>query len=303
MVGAINVDMVVRAPRLPGAGETVVGPGMEVHGGGKGANAAVAASRAGARVELIGAVGVDDVGASALRALAGDAVGTDHVARLDGITTGVALIVVDAAGENQIAVGAGANAEVTSAQVRDGLGAVLGEAGCVLVSTEIPPEAAVAAVTMARAAGVATVLNPAPVLPELADLLESGPILTPNRSELVDLARIAGEPADEPAAVASRLAERTGAPVIVTLGGDGVLVAQPGEAVAGHPAASAPAVVDTTGAGDTFNGCLAARLAAGDELGEALRYALAAGALSVAVAGARGGMPAKESVESALASA
>ena len=285
VVGAVNVDLVVRAPRLPGPGETVVGPEMQRFGGGKGANAAVAAARAGAAgvtVRFAGAVGADDLGATALDELRAEGVDVTAVAVLDGIATGVALIVVDEHGENQIAVGAGANGRVDPADVR---AAVDGAAG-VLVSTEIPAAAVVAAVEAATSAGLVCVLNPAPVLPELAGLLDRGPVLTPNAGELVDLAAAAGVSGDGPAALAAALAARTGAPVVVTLGGDGALVAEPGGQVT-HLSPEPVTVVDTTGAGDAFNGTFAARLTAGDDVVTAAAAANAAAARAVTTGGAR----------------
>ena len=146
VVGAVNVDLVVAAPRLPGPGETVVGGGLQTFGGGKGANAAVAAARAGASVRLIGAVGDDDTGVAALAELRNEGVDVSDVAVLAGESTGVALIVVDDRGENQIAVGSGANAAITVDHIERCLAAALPSAGSVLVSTEIPPAAVAAAV-------------------------------------------------------------------------------------------------------------------------------------------------------------
>lgn len=319
VVGAVNVDLVVAARRLPGPGETVVGGDLARYGGGKGANAAVAAARAGAPVQLVGAVGDDAEGAGALDELSGDGVGTGGVARLAGVPTGVALIVTDEAGENQIAVGAGANARVDATAVRAALAGVLERAGCVLVSTEIPDEAVVAAVRAAGAAGLRCVLNPAPVTAAVLELLDDAPILTPNRAELSELHTRAGlagtgatgdgPPGERPAGagrsgagdVAARavaLAGRTGAPVVVTLGGDGVLLAGADGAVR-EIAAGAAEVRDTTGAGDTFNGVLAAGLAAGLDLAEAAATAVVAASLSVAREGARTGMPLAGAIEAA----
>jgi ribokinase len=294
VVGAINVDLVVSAPRLPGPGETVVGPGVEQHGGGKGANAAVAAARSGARVRLIGAVGTDATGVAALDELRVDGVDVDLVESLDDVATGVALIVVDPAGENQIAVGAGANGALSAAHVSHALDATLPQTGCVLVSTEIPGEAILAAVRAAVQAGVRCVLNPAPVVPAVSELLALGPVLTPNRTELRDLT---GEA--DPAAGARSLQERTGAPVVVTLGGDGALVLDVGgepQLLPAHPAT----VRDTTGAGDTFNGVLAAGLARGDDLHAAVRRAMVAASISVGAVGARSGMPDGATIDAAL---
>lgn len=288
VVGAVNVDLVVAAPRLPGPGETVVGPGMRRFGGGKGANAAVAAARAGARVTLVGAVGDDDLGTAALDELRAEGIDVGGMAVLAGQATGVALIVVDQAGENQIAVGAGANAAVTPR--------VLPAADCVLISTEIAPATVVAAVRGARSR---CVLNPAPVIDEVLEVLDAGPILTPNRSECLDLATRLGGPADDDVvAAARRIRTRTGAPVVVTLGGDGVLVVDGGtvERVPARPAT----VRDTTGAGDTLNGVFAARLAAGDSLAAAVRVAIVAASLSVTRVGARAGMPTVAEISAAV---
>lgn len=314
VVGAINVDLVVAAERLPGAGETVVGGGLERHGGGKGANAAVAAARAGAAVRLIGAVGADDTGSATLADLRAEGVDVNGVAVLPDQPTGVALIVVDPDGENQIAVGAGANAAVTAEHVRRELNEALPGTGCVLVSTEISGEAIVAAVEAAAAAGVPCILNPAPVVPAVLDVLGGRDlILTPNRSELAELAGcLDAEPvvggadpgplrSDLRAAAerARRIAGHTGAPVAVTLGGDGALAVTPDGQVEHVPARPAT-VRDTTGAGDTFNGVLAARLAMGDGFGHALRTAVAAASLSVAHVGARAGMPTAELIDAAV---
>ncbi|SHK37124.1 ribokinase [Pseudonocardia thermophila] len=295
VLGAVNVDMVVRAPRLPAPGETVVGPGMERFGGGKGANAAVAAARAGGRVRYIGAVGDDDIGRQALRELQDDGVDTSGVLVSTASPTGVALIVVGPGGENQIAVGAGANGDVSAELVTAELARVLPGAGGVLVSTEIPEEAVAAAVRAAHGAGVRCILNPAPVVPVVAELLGLGPVLTPNAGECLALAgrppADGAEPKrDQVLDAAHALVAVTGAEVVVTLGADGVLVVRPGgtsEHVPPRPAT----VRDTTGAGDTFSGVLALALARGVGLDDAVRIANAAAALSVAGEGARGGMP------------
>lgn len=310
VVGAVNVDLVVAADRLPGPGETVVGPRLERHGGGKGANAAVAAARAGAAVRLVGAVGADEAGAAALDELRAEGVGVDAVAVLASEATGAALIVVDPRGENQIAVGAGANGAVSAEQVRRVLRDVLPRAGCVLVSTEIAGEAVAAAVQAATAAGVTCVLNPAPAVPVVVDLLPHGPLLTPNATESAELvAMLAGTAPgservgrDHVGDAARRLAQRTRAAVVVTLGDEGAVVLTPGGQPE-HVPARPTTVRDTTGAGDTFNGVLAARMAAADGLAAAVRVATAAASLSVGHVGARQGMPGAAAIEAALRTA
>ncbi len=299
VVGAINVDLVVVAPTLPGPGETVVGGGLQTFGGGKGANAAVAAARAGSTVRLIGAVGDDDTAGVALAELRSEGVDVGGVAVIAGESTGVALIVVDDQGENQIAVGAGANAAITVDHVTRCLAAALPAAGCVLVSTEIPAAAVAAAVAAATAAGVVCLLNPAPVVPIVAELLSLGPIVTPNSTELRDLMTLlGGDGVKTDSDAAARVVAISHQPVVVTLGPDGVLLVT-SDSVKHVPAPSVDAR-DTTGAGDTFNGVLATRLAAGDDLATAVPYAVAAAALSVTGVGARGGMPTAAAIEAAL---
>ncbi|WP_207840538.1 PfkB family carbohydrate kinase [Williamsia soli] len=296
VVGAINVDFVIATPRLPGPGETVVGPRVDRHGGGKGANAAVAAARTGTTVELIGAAGSDDTGDGASADLRDEGVDVGAVMRTDS-PTGVALIVVDQAGENQIAVGAGANSELTAAQVRASL-TDLRPGDCVLVSTEIAGAAVVAAVETAAAAGAQCVLNPAPPIPEIADAIRYGPILTPNAGECLELASMVGQHSDTVEEAAAALSEATGAAVVVTLGAGGVLVGIPGQDFETIPARTAT-VRDTTGAGDTFNGVFAARLAAGDTTNAAATVANVAAALSVSYVGARTGMPTWDQISAA----
>lgn len=305
VIGAVNVDLVVNAERLPGPGETVVGAGVERHGGGKGANAAVAAARAGAAVRYCGAVGHDDAGIEALHELVDESIDVDDVARLANVATGMALIVVDPAGENQIAVGAGANAAVSPEVTTGAVQRAFEWAGCVLVSTEISSAAVTAAVQGARENGLPCVLNPAPVSGFLLDLLQLGPILTPNATELADLFRLLAERADadtgadaSTADMARAVAAQTGAPVVVTLGGDGVLVVD-GTTTSSIAAPHVPVVRDTTGAGDTFNGVFAAALAEGNDVLSAAARGVAAASLSVEAVGARAGMPTRAAIDAA----
>src|SRR3954451_541628 len=214
VVGSVNADLVVRVARLPGPGETVTGGTFARHGGGKGANQAVAAARLGARTALVAAVGEDDLGAEALRELAAEGVDVDAVARLADVPTGVALIVVDERAENQIAVASGANAALDGAFVTAALERL--QAGVVLLSLQVGDAALLAGARGARLA----VLNPAPAREVPVALLDAGPLLTPNAGEARDLT---GE--EDPPAAAPSLRERTCAPVVVTLGPACALVA------------------------------------------------------------------------------
>ena len=306
VVGAINVDLVVAAAHLPAPGETVVGPDVTRHGGGKGANAAIAAARAGARVSFVGALGTDAAAGDAEGDLLAEGVDCDGVQRLRGASTGMALIVVDPDGENQIAVGAGANHALDPQHVHARISQPDLEIDCVLVSTEIPGDAVIAAVRAAAAAGVRCILNPAPVIPAVLDVMHHAPILTPNHVELAALLKLVedrdgGAGLDTSAEEQARaLGELTGAPLCVTLGADGVLLCEDDEVT--RIAASSIATRDATGAGDTFNGVLAAWLAEGASLRDAGDAATAAASLSVAAVGARSGMPRRDAILRALAS-
>ena len=297
VVGAINVDLVVRGSRLPGAGETVVGGEFSQHQGGKGGNQAVAAARAlGAhgRVAMIGAVGPDAFGEPARELLAIEGVDVTHVVVDRSTTTGVALISVDARGENQITVAPGANAGLTPASVTAAFDAMGATVGTVLASLEVPIHAVAAAARWSHDRDVPFVLNPAPARAEVHDLLPHSRVVPPNAGELAVLAA----QAEEPRGGARRLAAGyDGLSVVVTLGDQGAIAYGPeGETKAAAPKMRA---IDTTGAGDTLNGVLAAGMLESMTLAGALRRAVAAAALSVGVVGAREGMPTREQIDSA----
>jgi ribokinase len=294
VVGSVNTDLVVSVERLPGPGETVTGGAFERHGGGKGANQAVAAARAGASVAFVGAVGDDDLGSEALALLEREGIDVSGVRRLPDAPTGVAAIVVDARGENQIAVASGANARVAGADVARALDGRTAPRGVVLSNLEVPDEAVLAAADAAASAGMTMVLNPAPARPLDDEVLRRGPVLTPNEGEATALS---GE--EDAGRAARALGERTGAPVVVTLGARGALLVDGGRATVLD--AYRVDAVDTTGAGDAFNGVLGARLARGLSLDEALPYALAGAALAVTVAGAREGMASSDRIDAVVA--
>jgi ribokinase len=294
VVGSANQDLMVTVPELPAPGQTVQGIGIESMPGGKGANQAVAAARAGAPVVFVGAVGNDDAGRRSLEALRSEGVDVSAVLVHPTEPTGTAVVTVAADGENQIAIVAGANGALSGAQVAAALtGAGLGPRDLCLVCFEIPDDAVAAASRAARLAGATLLVNPAPARPLVEETLRSAPLLLPNDSEAQALAGTTGE------AAARHLRALTGAPVVVTLGGEGVLVLDD------RPARTVPArkveVVDTTGAGDTFAGVLAASLAAGRDLDAAVERAVVAAGLSVGVPGAREGSPRADRIEAALA--
>ncbi len=293
VVGSINVDLVMRVPGLPAAGETVLGGVFSRHDGGKGANQAVAAARAGALVHMVGAVGERD-GDDPIACLAAEGIGVQHVARVDA-PTGRAFVLVDSGtGENQIAVAPGANDLVDADQVDEALTTFdLTPADVVLLSFELPRVPLLVAAGIATWIGARVVVNPAPARPAYEDVL-TGAISTPNAGELASLvASQAG-----PRAAAEELAGRTGAPVVVTLGPDGALLA--GSGPARHYPGHRVEVRDTTGAGDTLTGVLAAGLAAGLDLPSSVRRAVAAAALAVTRDGARTAMPTAAEVDSML---
>jgi ribokinase len=296
VVGSVNVDLVVRSDRLPGPGETVTGGDFERHDGGKGGNQAVAAARLGGNVHFIGAVGADSFGSEARASLAAAGVDVSGLATIGDLPTGIALILVDAAGENLISVASGANRAIGSAALEAALarlGSLTGDV--VLVSNELSPNVVGAALRLARAAGARTILNPAPAGAVGRPLLDLVDLLTPNRGEL---AVLAGGDDGTDLAAAARVPPVHEA-VIVTLGPDGALVL-PREGASWSVRAIAVEALDTTGAGDAFNGALAAALAQGRSLEESVRRAVAAGGLATTRVGAREGMPNATELDAAL---
>lgn len=300
VVGSVNVDLVVRAARLPSVGETVTGGTFERHHGGKGGNQAVAASRLGRPTLFVGAVGDDAFGGEARAALAAEHVDVSRLITIPEAATGVAVILVDARAENMIGVASGANADLEPGMVAEAIGR-LGplDGDVVMACHEIPTRTVAEALRVGRAAGATTVLNPAPASGLDAASVALADVLTPNRSELTLLAdTILGEEAardvaTDPVSVAGRLlaalpSAETSA-VIVTLGALGARIVRH-DGVVEVPAPSV-AAIDSTGAGDAFNGALAAAIAERRSLEDACRRAVAAGALATTRAGAREGMP------------
>jgi ribokinase len=294
VVGSLNEDVLVAVGRLPGRGETVIGRSATLAPGGKGANQAAAAGLLGPGVHMVGRVGEDPAGDRQLAALAASRVNVSRVHRTRGVPTGSATIPVEeGSGENLIVVVPGANGEVTP---EDADVEPVHRATVLLLQLEIPLDAVRAA---AAAAGGTVVLTPAPPQPLPADLLARVDVLVPNEHELVQLA--GGEPGERSPAELAELARGLGCrSVVVTLGARGALVV-PGD---GGPALLQPPppveAVDTTGAGDCFSGALAQALARGTDLGGAVRYAVAAAALSTTGPGARGALPGDDDVRALL---
>lgn len=285
VIGSANLDLVGRAPRLPGPGETVLGTGYFEAAGGKGLNQAVASARSGAATAFVGMLG-DDTAAEHLRSvLAADSIDATGVGTALAVPTGRALIGVDDDGENSIIVVPGANAQLTRREITL-YGPLISRAPVVLAQLEVPTAAVIAAFEVARAVGATTILNPAPAQPLPSELLGVTDILVPNEHEAALLG----------GATALRL--RMAGTVVVTQGERGALMVTAGGEVR-VPTVSVDAV-DTTGAGDTFCGALAARIAQGADILAALRYACVAGALATTRTGAVPAIPTRAEIEQRL---
>jgi ribokinase len=289
VVGSANVDLVMRVPRLPRPGETVIGGAFSRAPGGKGANQAAAASRLGARTWFVGKIGEDDLGGWTRSDL--EAIGVDcSTLGTSASPTGVAQIWVDDAGENAITVASGANADVEGAFVTDALAGIDVDAAVVLASLEIPDEAVAAAAEGAAVRGWPFVLNPAPARQVDPDVLARCAVLTPNRSE-------AGALAPDAASLLDAGVDT----VVVTLGSDGAEVHRAGRDIHRQPPFRIE-VRDTTGAGDAFSATLAWAIADGRDLGDAVRLAAGGGALATRAVGARASLATREELEAFVTS-
>ena len=291
--GSINVDLVCRVARTPGPGETVRGSDYKLIPGGKGANQALAAARAGAKVRLVGAIGDDAMADIALRELIPAGVDLSAVARRGG-TTGLAIITVDEKGENTIVVSPGANARVRAAAMPAG-GFAKGDT--LLLQLEVPFEENLAAAKAARDAGAHVILSVAPYAPLPAEDIALFDTIVVNEHEAADLARHLQLAVKGTEATATALARRLGRAVIATLGPEGAVAATGSEVIRVPALAVTP--VDTTGAGDTFCGVLAAYLDGGADLKTAMRMAAIAGSLAVTKEGAQPSFPMRAEIEAA----
>lgn len=289
--GSINADFFVNVPVLPKPGETALSPTYRTAAGGKGANQAVAAARAGAKVAMVGRIGSDPFGQSLKQGLAAEGIDVGGIAA-SGQPTGAAFIAIDARGENLILGAGGANLEARAADVPD---ARLGPATTVVLQMEVSPTETARLAARARKSGARVMLNLAPALTPPHGLIADTGILVVNEHEAVALAGHLGLAERTPAAIASAIVRRYAGTVIVTLGPEGALaVAMDG---AFRIDALPVKVVDTVGAGDAFVGVLAASLDEGRNLPTSLRRASVAGALACTTAGAQAGLPARAAID------
>jgi ribokinase len=314
VVGSVNIDLVARADRLPAPGETVSGAVFSRHHGGKGGNQAVAAARLGASTAVVGAVGSDEFGTDARRALSDEGIDVRGLMTLDG-PTGVALILIDADGENLISVASGANGALTPASALEALTSLAPASDDVLlVCHEIPTPTVRAVLEAGRLAGATTILNPAPAVGLDRSTFAFADVITPNRGELATLVaaesrrvgretRSAARPEAAAASLLQSSSEGSGVrrAIVVTLDSAGAVVVEAGREPFDVPPFPVTAV-DSVGAGDAVNGALAAALAAGSPLSDAATRAMAAGALATTRTGAREGMPTIGELEAFIAS-
>jgi len=297
VVGSANTDMIVRVTRIPRPGETILGGEFMTAAGGKGANQAVAAARLGGRVSFIARVGRDSFGDSTVAALKRDGIDTHDVRRDRARPSGVALIFVADHGENSIAVASGANAALSARDIRVARSSFRG-ARVMLVQLETPLDTVRAALDEAHRAGVRVILNPAPAQALPVEVLKKIAVLTPNETEAELLTGIPVNDMRSATMAARKLRRRGVETVIITLGKRGALLAtDEGEVlVKGFPVKP----IDTTAAGDVFNGALAVALAEDRTLLEAVRFANAAAAISVTRRGAQPSAPRRAEVNQLL---
>lgn len=300
VVGSANVDFVVQTPHIPRPGETVLGDDFVMAMGGKGANQAVGAARLGASVTFVACVGQDVFGDQCLEAYQAAAIDTSYVTRTRKAATGVALIAVASDSENSITVASGANMRLTPSHIAAASEA-FAQADILLLQLEVPLETNIAAAELAHQSGVRVVLNPAPAQQLPSDLLQLVDVITPNR---IELAQLVGFPEEDVRAMSdenlAKLALSLGpSSAVITLGADGALAAGSWGWVRVPAFPITP--VDTTAAGDAFNGGLVVALSQGNNLEQAVRYASACGALAATKMGAQPSLPDADTVTSFIA--
>lgn len=296
VLGSINMDLIATTPRLPKPGETVAGSGFSTAAGGKGANQALAATRAGGKVSMVGAVGQDEFANPALELLKDAGTELAAVARHPG-PTGTALILVGGDGENMIAVVPGANGLVDAKQAEDAV-ASMAKGDVLMLQLEVPAATVETALKTARTKGVVTVFNTAPLTEDAARLAAMADVVVANETEFERLAGQDGLDNAQRAALLEEMHRKTGQTIIITLGGDGVIAMKDGE----HYRAAGLTIdpVDTVGAGDTFCGYIAASLDQGLDFGTSLRRAAVAGSLACLKPGAQSSIPTDAEVAARL---
>ncbi len=299
VVGSSNTDMIIKTSKIPRPGETILGGEFHMAAGGKGANQAVAAARAGGDVAFIARVGNDIFGKKAIEGFIHDRIDVKHISKNRRAASGIALIIVGADGENSIAVASGANANLTSEDVRRAE-RTISSAKILLMQLETPLETVRHAAEIAAANKVPVILNPAPARPLDEQLLWRISILTPNETEAEILTGIKIKKESDMAKAAQRLLNRGVRAVFITLGSKGVFLASEMEKIRRIIPAFKVKAVDTTAAGDVFNGALAVALAEGQPLFDAARFANAAAALSVTKIGAQPSAPYRRDIEKLL---
>lgn len=300
VIGSSNTDLVVNVDRMPQPGETILGGTFMMAAGGKGANQAVAASRLGGDVTFVARVGNDPFGERALADYAAERMDIRYVTRDPSAASGVALICVDKAAENSIVVAPGANNCLTPEDV-DRAEAEIAAADFVMLQLEVPMETVCRAAEVAETHGVKVILNPAPAADVPDELLRRCFLLTPNRSECARLAGMTVRNCDDALRAADMLRARGVRNVIVTLGSEGSLIHS--ETCSERVAARKVEAVDTTAAGDVFNGALAVALSEGRTLVDAARFATAASAIAVTRLGAQTSVPTRAEVDALLVEA
>lgn len=298
VIGSSNTDMIIKVDRLPQSGETIIGGEFTTSAGGKGANQAVAAARAGANVTFIARVGQDLFGKMAVGGFEANRINTDYIVRDPSNPSGVALIYVAKSGQNSIAVASGANSTLSPADVRKAK-RCFSNHKVLLLQLETPLKTAQYAAQLAATAGMRVILNPAPARPLPSALLHGLYLLTPNEIEAALLTGVTVRSELAAARAADRLLSRGVQNVIVTMGAKGAYVA--GERLRQFVPAYKVKAVDTTGAGDVFNGALAVAIAEGKTLFEAASFANAAAAISVTRLGAQSSTPTRKEIEQVLA--